>query len=249
MFLDKSKIVLDCFTTCVKAYQYFPVSDASEYIPEWWKNLPKTYKVDIQNTMKSEAATMKTCPGVMNFFNKGFIVPLFSELSFQIKEESGKGSFYYEFAAQDKNAYIDLHDNRQYFGAFGNNYLQAKITLPWLITEKTGVNFLLLEPTWNMENPNSYMVPPGTLDFKYQNNINVNIFMEIKDIRVDIPPGFPLAHVIPLSDKKIKIKTHLVDDNEYSKLLSSCQPFSWIGSHRKRKYLIDKKNKCPFRLK
>jgi hypothetical protein len=78
----------------------------------------------------------------------------------QIKDVNGELKFTYKFVGPNPRSYVDLHDHRQYLGVFDNKYLQAKITLPWLIKEKKGVEFLLSEPTWSMKDPGEYLIPP-----------------------------------------------------------------------------------------
>jgi hypothetical protein len=245
-FRDNSKIVLDCFTNSSVAYEYFPISNTIENLPNWWKKLDTTFEVQHFGTLRNKSATIKKCPGIFNLFNKGFVVSTPSELSLEIKEENNQYKFNYEFVGPKTNCRIDLHDHRQYMGVFNDKFLQGKITLPWLIKETSGVDFTLMEPTWMMENPDNYCIPPGVLDFKYQNNININFFVEFKSSRIDIAAGTPLAHLIPLSDKKIKLKHHLVSDEEYEKLFTLSQPFGWVSSYKQRKELINKKSRCPF---
>jgi hypothetical protein len=247
-FKDNSSITIDCFTSSSVAYEYFPVTPSIEIKPTWWETLPTNFEVNESGTLRQKSATIKKCPGIFNLLKKGFMILNPAELSMEIKNIGGEFKFSYEFVGQNSRGHIDLHDHRQYLGVFNNKYLQAKITLPWLIQEKNGVEFLLSEPTWLMKDPLEYLIPPGILDFKYQNNINVNLFFELKESRIDISPGFPLTQLIPISDKKIKIKNHLISDEEYQKKFELSQPFGWISSYKKRKELINKKSKCPFRF-
>ena len=246
-FRDNSIIVIDCFTNSSIAYEYFPISKFSEYRPKWWNNIPSSFDVDVPGTLRNKSATIKKCPGITNLFNKGFVIPSHCELSMEIKDNNGQPQFNYEFVEPNSKSKIDLHDQRQYLGVFDDNYIQAKIVTPWLIKEKTGVEFLLIEPTWFMDNPNTYTIPPGILDFKFQNNVNINLFMKFKTCRVDIQPGTPLAQIIPLSDKKIKLNTHLISEEEYQKMFDLTQPFGWVSSYKKRKKIINKKT-CPFKF-
>jgi hypothetical protein len=73
------------------------------------------------------------------------------------------------------------------------------------------------------------------------------LFIELKESRINISPGFPLPYIlIPISDKKIKIKNHLITNEEYQKKFELSQPLGWTSFHRKRKEIIDRKSKCPF---
>lgn len=246
-FKDNSTITVDCFTNSAVAYEYFPISKSTDYKPKWWNNLSSDFEVNVENTLRNKSATIKKCPGITNLFNKGLIIPSYCDLSMEVNCEESGPTFNYEFVGVNPRSKIDLHDQRQYLGVFEDKYIQAKITTPWLIKEKTGVEFLLTEPTWFLSDPNQYLVPPGVLDFKYQNNININLFLKLETQRIDIQSGVPLAQIIPLSDKKIKLNNHLVSDEEYEKLFELTQPFGWISSYKKRKKILTKKS-CPFRF-
>jgi hypothetical protein len=88
------------------------------------------------------------------------------------------------------------------------------------------------------------------IDFKYQHSSNIN-FIAPRGRRFEMFAGQPLAHIIPLSDKNIEIKTHVIMNNDLEglKLLNNNYPF-FNRSHRKMKKIIDgqeAKSKCPFR--
>lgn len=246
IFVKKSKIVIDAFTSSSTAYEWFPIDRTQKYIPEWWKKIPSSYKLENPSTLKDIALTIKKCPGVIDLFTCGFILPLWTDLVMVLTPD--QNMFNYEFASKSPNWFIDLNEHRQYLNAFSNKFLQAKITSPWIIKEKSGVKFTLIEPTWTMSNPNEFTVVPGMLDFKYQNNINVNVFLEMssRGCRVDMRAGQPLAQFIPLSDKEIEVRNHLVSDQEYQQINEAAQPFSFMKSFVTKKKLIDGRKKCPF---
>lgn len=249
IFFKKSKIVVDTFTCSSMAYEWFPIESAQKYIPEWWKKLPSSYELKNPSTLKDTALTIKKCPGVVDLFTTGFIMPLWTDLVMVLTPE--QNMFNYEFAARSPYWFIDLNEHRQYLNAFENKFLQAKITSPWCVKEKDGVQFTLLEPTWMMDDPNAVTIVPGILDFKYQNNINVNVFLKMSatGTRVDLKAGSPLAHFIPLSDKKVEVKNHLVSEQEYKNLNDAAQPFSFSRSFITRKKIINARSKCPFARK
>ena len=245
MFIfKKRKITVDCFTSSKLVHDLFPIAPAKKHIPEWWKRLPVSYPVEVQNTLRNSALTMKKCPGVIDLFTTGFILPLWTDLIVETTTEEDNLRLMWQFATQDPTWFINTSDYQQFVGAFSGNFVQAKITVPWFVREKTGVKFALTEPTWSINDPNSITIPPGVLDFKYQNNINVNFFVEKTNTRLHLEAGQPLAHLIPLSDNDVEIKTHEVSNEEYQKMYQYAQPFQFSLSHIKRSKIID--SKCPF---
>ena len=59
-FIKRSKIVVDCFTHSLNAYDLFPIAKATEYYPDWWKATPNSHLVD--NLFHK--ATIKSCSGL-----------------------------------------------------------------------------------------------------------------------------------------------------------------------------------------
>ena len=61
------------------------------------------------------------------------------------------------------------------------------------------------------------MTLPGVLDFELGHQMVVNCLIT-NNTRLHIPAGFVLYNMFPLTDKKIKIVTHLVGRDEINKL-------------------------------
>lgn len=245
MFIfKKKKIVVDSFTSSKLVHDLFPISPTKKHIPEWWRRLPSSYPLENKNTLKDTALTIKKCPGVVDLFTTGFVLPLWTDLIVAINAVDDTVRLDWEFAARDPAWFISLNEYQQFAGAFNGQLVQAKITVPWFVKEKTGVKFALTQPTWFFEKPNDVVIPPGILDFKYQNNINVNFFIDRNLSRLQLKAGQPLAHFIPLTDESVEVKTHLVSDEEYKKLYQYAQPFQFTLSHVTRKNIIN--TSCPF---
>ena len=54
-------------------------------------------------------------------------------------------------------------------------------------------------------------------NYKYQIGTNINIFFSNTKANIDIAAGQPMAHIIPLSESPIEIKTHVISDDEMRK--------------------------------
>jgi hypothetical protein len=243
-FIKRSKVTVDCFTNNINALEYFPVARASEFYPEWWKSLPKLHSTTDDNGLEIKRATMKSCDGFIDLYQQGLIIPLWSDLVI----ETMPNGFRYNFAEGGNNE-LGRHDYDQMSSEF-MNYIHFKIMSPWRLQEKTDIKFLFFQPTYNnVSTLLDWHIMPGVVDFSYQHATNINILAP-RGRRFEIAAGCPMAHVIPLTDKDVEIKTHFLDvkDMNHIELFYSNYPF-FNGSYKKMKRLKREKNesKCPFR--
>ena len=250
-FFRKKTHIVDCFVANQMVYEHFPIAPAKEFIPTWFKKLESTYKVNVPNTLRDRAATVKRCPGISNLFNKGFVLPLWTDMKLHFNAlDNNQFEFKYEAAVEDPHWGMEVHDSMQYTGLFRDNFFQSKISSPWLIKEKSGLDFMFIEPTYTMTNPNIFTVIPGVLNFKYQNYANINIMTEITNPmqkQIDISAGEPLAHIIPLTEDNVELRIHKLSKDEFEKLDGSTRSFKWYGTYFDRKKKID--SKCPVHRK
>jgi hypothetical protein len=241
-FFKRQKIVLDCFTTNINSFDYFPIDKASNFYPDWWKSYPKSYPDINEQGIKVERSTIKRCDGLIDLYQQGFMIPLWSDLIL----ETHPNGFKYTFA--DGNSVVEDHDYNQMSNEF-IQYIHFKLRSPWKIRDKKGTKFAFVQPSYNhVKTLTNWHVLPGVIDFKYQHATNIN-FVAGRGQRFEIKAGHPLAHVIPLSDKEIEIKCHVVDplNSEHQQILNNHYPF-FNGSHKKIKKIInEQENKvCPF---
>lgn len=246
-FFKRKKKIIDCFTSNQMVYEHFPIAHAREYIPDWYKKIDATYPVNNPNTTRKSAATVKRCPGISSLFNEGFILPLWSDLTFEFSPIETNFEFKWEYAVSDPSWRVEVHDAQQYTGLFKNQFFQTKLNVPWLIKENTGIKFAFIEPTYTMANPNVVTVIPGVINFKYQNFINVNMLTEISNPmqkRIEFEAGEPLAQIIPLTEDDVELKIHKVSKEEYQTLDESTSAYKWYGTYFNRKKKAERS--CPF---
>ena len=91
-------------------------------------------------------------------------------------------------------------------------------------------------------------VLPGIINFDIISQVNVNFMFHMRDGTFTIPIGNPLVHLVPLSEKNLKIHNHLVTQQEFDKLSLSSNKPSFFGS--RKTIQLRKRNKergtCPF---
>jgi hypothetical protein len=239
-FFKRKPIHLDCFTSTPNAYDFAPIETASNFLPEWWKRLPKT----AQSGAVMDAPTIKGCAGLVDLYTKGVMLPIWSDLDIAIRPD-----FAYEWKFADAESKIDVHPFYQ-TGSFllDIGYVHMKIVAPWRFSCKEDIDWHFAQPVWNQEAARDYCVPSGVLNFKYQTNININMLFRGIPNNIHIPHGHPMAHIIPLSERPVKVHNHFVTEEELRR--HSWRSTSFRAAYYKQKKLMqEKESKCPFGFK
>lgn len=237
-FFKRNTIVVDCFTTNSSVNDLFPIQKASKFYPQWWKDLPKTFELPNNWGLTIPHATMKGCIGFTNTYNNGFMIPLWADLLVQ----TDPTNWLYQFSTAHK---VDSHDKEQ----IGSDlYHHLKLISPWTLKEKSGVKFMWTSAFYNqLAELSAYHILPGIMDFKYNHGTNVNMFFPKVDNKILFKAGTPLAHIIPMSENKVEIKTHVVTEAEMEKIEPASYVSTFINKYDINKKILKAKEKgCPF---
>lgn len=230
IFIKKSQLTVDCFTCNPALYEYFPMSNSNKNYPEWWKNLNATFISESNSGIHHSIPTLKRCDALLGLYNQGFCMSMWSDL---IIETNQQGEFRYQYSS-DENAPLVSHSRKQLGPGF-NDLIHVKMISPWLVEEKKGVQFLYTGASWNQINRLfEWNIVPGVVDFKNQSSTHVNFFLPIKETRIELSAGETIVHIIPLSDKKIELKNHLISLEEWNKKhLRYSYMSSFVGRFKK----------------
>lgn len=243
-WFKRKKVVVDVLTYSAALYERYRIVKANEFIPDWWKKI-KPLEREYQPGLFHESQTMKGCMGFIDLYKKGFIVPLWNDLILQTKED---GSYSYQFA---KEGVLGSHGNDQHQNMDWNGYFNIKIEFPCILYSKSDIQYHYGPATWNYGSMlGKFVGLNGVIDFKYNNSINYNTFFPLKAERYEFKAGMPLTHLIPLTEKNVEFKYHLLTETEYverSKHFNSGSNFM-SGALRRRSDLEKNKSKCPFHL-
>jgi hypothetical protein len=237
----KKPIYIDCYTSKTYVYKYAPIATANNFLPDWWRALPKEYVSEDQRRVKS--STMKRCAGFVDLYGKGLMVPMWSDLKIELWENGT-----YQFNYSDEESTLTHHPTAQ-FGTLAQDTRTVffKLTSPWLFECTENIDWQWTQPIWNHLVEDNFCVLPGVINYKYTNETNINFTLKQQDSVVNIGHGTPLAHVVPLSDRPIKIRNHLISDEEFRKRKSLHQPILFTGKHYKQKKILQsQESKCPF---
>jgi len=247
-WFKRKKIVVDCFTIHQSVYDLYKIRPAIKYFPEDAKAMPNFYNVvDDYTKITYETATIRKCVGLINLYKQGFIMPMWTDFICEPKSSLTKKTAVAMIALPFQ---YQMHDRKQFLTMF-ENYIHLKLEGVWRLREKTGVQFLWNSPTWNLHShTQNFTVVPGSVSYDYQSQTNVNMFIN-KDIdKFMIESGTPLVHIVPITDKEVVLKHHLVDQTEFSKvgipdeydMIRPERYIRWIKEYREN----NPKPKCPF---
>lgn len=238
------QITVDCFTASKTAYNLYPIKPAIKFIPDWWRSMPNKHITKEFNPalagVEVPIPTLKNCPGVIDLYKKGFIVPLWADLVVKNTPDKVLVDFV------DNSGLPTEHPRYQYDPAF-QDYNHFKINSPWCVVERTGVEWIELPCTWNLlPLKATFHVLHGVLKFNIQHDTNINIFVaKANNDLVHLKGGVPVAHWVPLSDRNIKLKLHQLGEQEfYDRFKFSRSRTRTIGSYRE---MVAKFGSCPFR--
>lgn len=235
----RKPITLHLYTDRPDVMQQAQPTKAAGFFPKWWKKLPLELPYD---SGLGWSSTMKRCEGFTQLFQHGIILPLWSDLAIEIGPK-GMDTARWNFA--DTMTHGISHPQVQrgdYLPA--TEYFHFKITCPWLAFCDEDVPWVFMQPMWNFDNLTTFAVPPAIVDFKYQHGLQVNTFFPRTDKAVihRIDHGQPLAHLVPLTERRVIVKHHLVTTQELQ-MMDASKPTRFTKTYRHNK----EAGSCPFK--
>tara|TARA_B100001996_G_C18625359_1_gene579537 strand:+ start:612 stop:1382 length:771 start_codon:yes stop_codon:yes gene_type:complete len=207
---SKKDIILDCYTSNPFAYNYAKINYGYHYIPDWWKKTPPKRTND-----NKDYHTIRKCPGIIEYYKKGIVLPLWAELRLLLLDKNEEES--YRYISSHSQLIATSHDQKQFEGFAKDNGYSLKLESPWHIRCKEPIEFTMSQPIWSQRDTLfSLSLLPGIVEFKTQTSTNLNYFFEKRDNRVEInlEPLTPLAIFHPHTDRKIILKYHYVENKD-----------------------------------
>jgi len=211
-FLEKP-ITITAFTSVDYSFAntYAPVVPALRFYPKWMKNLPSE-KFNLEEFRWNQ--NVKSCAGIIGTFQSGFIIPLWSDLAISTTENSWK----YHYS--DERSSLSIHKNEQATGFFEDHYI-FKLHSPWMLKTSRDLKILVCQPFYSTNEKLSYFTPYA-INQTTNKILSTNIFIFCKKEKNSfmIKHNTPILHLIPLTEKKVKIKTEILNDLEFQKINS-----------------------------
>lgn len=233
-FFKKSKpIYLDCYTDDASVFQYAPIVRGTKLMPSWWKKLEE----------QESYSTMRQCVGMTSLYSKSFIIPLWCDAHFWFDEFGVLNWQFYDYKTQTK---VHAYDQRKGW-LDENNFAHAKIESPWVLKCSEPINFLWKSVEWEKTDFSKYLILSGCVEFLHQTTSNINLMFKKQDTseRIIFKLKQPMVHLIPMTERKVHLRVHLVSSEELFKLRAIMPPVC------KDRYKILKEHaqnekKCPF---
>tara|TARA_Y100000004_G_scaffold168510_1_gene201942 strand:+ start:630 stop:1556 length:927 start_codon:yes stop_codon:yes gene_type:complete len=243
-----------------------PVVPASSIVPEWYKNLDKRYTTDFEGEehdldfdIEGRSPTTKTCPGVFDFINAGYIIPNYCDMTFKWNNDDtihiDTTDFIKYLSHEQKLPTIKLHEYEQAAGApfWENSYGQiCKIVTPWVMDFPKNVSVLIVHPYYHSST--DYTILPGILDVDVNalGPKQVNIFLKIntKNKTIFLKKGTPLAQLIPFERTNYQFecvkKPTEQEYDEYKKLSYNDNDLLRLKNFTEDELTDINNAKCPF---
>lgn len=241
MFLsNKKEIVLDCYTYDWHCFTNAKIDHAIKFIPDWWRST---------NKVNENRATIKSCPGFIDYYKKGIVIPSWTEIDITIHKQGSDQALSWQSGNKNFST-INSHNQCQFDGFAKTNGHNLKIESPWIVYSKSEVKFLSSQPVWNNRDWSQILTSlPGILNFKMQHSTNINYFFTIDDKEKSfrIEPLTPLMLLHPMTEKKIVLRHHLIEKQRWEDMLQDKSNFflrskmSDIGNVYKKISKITKK--------
>lgn len=240
IFKFKEKpVVLDAFTVDSASYAAYAPKKAIEFAPNWWKTLPKISSGFVESLDRN----MKSCPGFVSIYKTGYIFPHTSDIEVMVykpdpfsdrseieqaqKYKPNEEVLFLKAADGSGNNFDNSHGLSQHNGWRTRTHLNLKINNTWYLSGKEYVKFLMAPVFYDDFQDDLYELASGIIDYKYNKSLNVNLMVKMdKEKQFLIPAGRPAFHLIPLTERNVEIKTHLIAPEEFNKEIKIYSSFN-----------------------
>jgi len=228
MLFSRGTVTLDCYTTDPYIYASAKIESGTKFYPEWWKKLPTSNKnwqehflKDFHPSSLAGTNSMRSCIGFMNVYKNSFVLPMWSDLRLAVssweKMQIGFPGVSYQYA--DFSSNIETHPVSEHGNHFPEEkYQHVKLDSPWELLCDADIQWAWMPPVWHFMNElEDITIVNGVLDYFHQTTTNVNMFVKRpkkEESFFEIPYGTPLCHIIPLTERTIKLRHHLVTQSE-----------------------------------
>jgi hypothetical protein len=231
-FFKPKPLNLHFFTTREVVFNHARPKKAAAFAPEWFKRLPPPSFSDHPDAPLTTQKTLRTCAGFTSLYSSGFILPMWCDLHIEVRPDG----YRYQFA--DGVSKIMSHSQNQIAGSpFPNTHFHLKVENPWFVTADKKANLVFTAPVWNNFGYDDIVVIPGACSVhSITIDANINLFVKRKETKTvhTILFGQPLAHVIPMTERPLKLHYELVTEQELNRVLHR-SPIYMMDANRYRR--------------
>lgn len=198
-------VVVDCYTCVEVISKYYPIAPTKEFIPQWFKDIPA--KLFLEPNQLIGHRTVRTCAGITDIFKAGVVLPTWCEMVVELRDNTNH-EYRYQFA--DKASEM-LKPAK--FALDVNKFTQLELLTPWAFRCSEDVDFMIMQNVYLQDHPFDYYPKAKVHNFRDTHQIKLDLVFprgdEGKVIR--IPDGQPLVQIVPLTERPVEFRVHLVD--------------------------------------
>lgn len=222
----KSKVHVDVFLKN-KQIADFPIDHVSRYLPNWFKKLKPKLQT-IENNNQILRSTFKLCDGFQYMLKDTYVLPMWTDFSVTVDEY---GRYKYIFPTPDINYGVTEHAPEQTGNSF-DPMVHAKLHSPYLLSTKEDIKFHFCQAIWSQTHfVGDLWLPPATVKFTHQMSTHINMFMK-RDRQYFFEAGMAMMYIVPMTEKLIEFKTHVLPSHEYDDLLISLYPNKFNNTYK-----------------
>jgi len=192
----------------IKEFRPYP---ATEYMPEWFRNMPAEVKLPAESFSVDgyirkkipNIRTAKLCPSFVDIYNEGFVLPAPCDIWLRVEED---GTWEYRlsnplFSMENQFEAFDIpfsvHPTHQYLDHVPNapyDYI-FKMDNVWSCVTPKGYSIMQIPMLWH-HNPN-FETAYGIIHTDQYHQLNIQIMMYKGVGNFEIKMGEPLCYIIP----------------------------------------------------
>jgi len=206
-----------------------PVKESKHFIPEWFKKAPA---FEPGSNELIDLPTVKRCPGFIEFFKVGYVVPAWCDFYIDINEDGAtvktpNDAFPVNYHHPNQFAYhLPEHAKK-------NVKLTFKPACPWKVKTPKGVKMLAL-PMSHHHNPDFYTVT-GLLDTHIFHELNP-IWIFMRTGKFFVKRGTPLAMFVPVRTENFDLVVREETTEDVAALGKQIYAISSVFNSKFRKY-------------
>lgn len=214
------------------------VEPAMKFFPKWFKDSAALYKKKLEQDSPTERdyiTSFHKCPGVVELYKKGYMVPCPVDTYFEFSEDGqeirwsmgpNEGVYNIELMEKEKTGIPNL----------GKGYYRhvVKLSLPIKFYCEKPNQYLYFFPVPYADN-NLFQATPGLLDLDLSEHLNIQTIMRSDQGVVCIKKGDPLVHLIP-NDDKAEIVNKRVDHELWEGVVEGCSTITLATASRYRSW-------------
>jgi hypothetical protein len=203
----------------------YPPVPANRVLPKWYKKLSRGNLSKLNETYhneKVEGLTAKQCPAIQDIMSEGFILPLWTRIDFNTRNDDGKVLYNYNIhflnsrtLDDDLNYHLSNHDERQFEGMDINTTVDnkvLKIFCPYYFKVPKGYSLMYTDPFYHFRKDIRCL--SGIVEADKWGSITFP-FELLKD-NFSIEAGTPLIHIFPFKRKEqLKLKISKGTEQDY----------------------------------